>query len=83
MKLTFDMRRILKGRQDIDKICVVTCAKHEKNYIVDYVDYYINKMLFDMVIIADNNDDNDDENDDNDDNGHPSGELGDDSDDGE
>lgn len=62
MKLTFDMRRILKGRQDIDKICVATCAKHEKNYIVDYVDYYINKMKFDMVIIADNNDDNDDEN---------------------
>ena len=62
MKLTFDMRRILKGRQDIDKICVATCAKHEKRYIIDFVEYYLNVLHVDMIIIADNNDDKDDEN---------------------
>ena len=40
---------------DKDKYLVIACAKNEGDYIVEWVEHYIN-LGFDKVIIADNND---------------------------
>ena len=46
----------------IEKICLVAIAKHEKDYIIDWVDYYIHTIKVDKIIVVDNNDDGDNEN---------------------
>lgn len=38
-----------------DTICLVACAANEKLYIKDWVEYYLNKMKVDKIIIVDNN----------------------------
>lgn len=46
-----------KDPTDIDKYIVCTCARGENDYIVEFVDHYLN-LGFDKIIICDNNDDN-------------------------
>jgi hypothetical protein len=41
--------------EDKDKYLVLTCAKNEDKYIVEFIEHYL-KLGFDKVIIADNND---------------------------
>lgn len=41
--------------QDKDKYLVLTCAKNENDYIIEWVEHYLN-LGFDKIIIADNND---------------------------
>lgn len=45
-----------KDLRDKDKYLVCTCARGENDYIVEYVNHYLN-LGFDKVIICDNNDD--------------------------
>ena len=52
--LSFD-----KDPDDINKYIVVACAKNEGDYIVEWVEHYLN-LGFDKVVIADNNDVGDD-----------------------
>ena len=44
-----------KNYNDKDKFIVLTCAKNEDNYLVEFVEHYL-KLGFDKIIIADNND---------------------------
>jgi len=44
-----------KNPLDKDKYLVLTCAKNEDKYLVEFVEHYLN-LGFDKVIIADNND---------------------------
>lgn len=41
--------------EDKDKYIVLTCAKNEDKYLVEFVEHYLN-LGFDKIIIADNND---------------------------
>lgn len=45
-----------KDLSDKDKYIVCTCARGENDYIVEYVNHYLN-LGFDKIIICDNNDD--------------------------
>ena len=45
-----------KDPTDKDKYIVCTCARGENDYIVEYVEHYLN-LDFDKIIICDNNDD--------------------------
>lgn len=45
-----------KDPSDKDKYIVCTCARGENDYIVEYVEHYLN-LDFDKIIICDNNDD--------------------------
>ena len=45
----------------MEKICLVAIAKHEKDYIVDWVNYHLDVIKVDKIIIADNNDKYDNE----------------------
>jgi hypothetical protein len=45
-----------KHLEDSDKYIVFTCAKGENDYIVEWVEHYLN-LEFDKIIICDNNDD--------------------------
>ena len=36
-------------------ICLVACAANEKLYIKEWVEYYLNKIKVDRIIIIDNN----------------------------
>ena len=45
-----------KDPDDAEKYLVFTCAKGENDYLIEYVDHYLN-LGFDKVIICDNNDD--------------------------
>ena len=45
-----------KDPADKDKYIVCTCARGENDYIVEYVEHYLN-LDFDKIIICDNNDD--------------------------
>lgn len=45
-----------KDPADKDKYIVCTCARGENEYIVEYVEHYLN-LDFDKIIICDNNDD--------------------------
>lgn len=44
-----------KDPEDKDKYMVAACAKNEGNYIVEWVEHYLN-LGFDKIVIADNND---------------------------
>lgn len=44
-----------KDPLDKDKYLVLTCAKNEDRYLVEFVEHYLN-LGFDKIIIADNND---------------------------
>lgn len=46
-----------KDPADADKYIVCTCARGENDYIVEYVNHYLN-LGFDKIIICDNNPDN-------------------------
>lgn len=48
-------RFLPKHPEDKDKYLVLTCAKNEDKYLVEFVEHYLN-LGFDKVIIADNND---------------------------
>ena len=48
-------RFLPKHPEDKDKYLVLTCAKNEDKYLVEFVEHYL-KLGFDKVIIADNND---------------------------
>lgn len=41
--------------EDKDKYIVISCAKYEDDYVVEWVEHYL-KLGFDKLIIADNND---------------------------
>ena len=45
-----------KDPADGDKYVVCTCARGENDYIVEFVDHYLN-LGFDKIFICDNNDD--------------------------
>lgn len=45
-----------KDPADKDKYIVCTCARGENDYLVEYVEHYLN-LDFDKIIICDNNDD--------------------------
>jgi hypothetical protein len=54
--LTDETERLLPMHvEDKDKYLVLTCAKNEDKYLVEFVEHYL-KLGFDKVIIADNND---------------------------
>lgn len=44
--------------EDIDKHIVLTFAKNEDNYIIEFVEHYL-KLGFDKIVIIDNNDESD------------------------
>lgn len=53
---TEEVERFLpKHSEDKDKYLVLTCAKNEDKYLVEFVEHYLN-LGFDKIIIADNND---------------------------
>lgn len=45
-----------KDLSDSDKYVVCTCAKNENDYIIEFIEHYIN-LGFDKIFICDNNDD--------------------------
>lgn len=47
--MTFEM-----DENDKDRYLVLTCAKKEDNYLIEFVEHYLN-LGFDKIIIADNN----------------------------
>lgn len=51
----YDKKIFYLSDTDKDKHLVLTCAKNEDKYIVEFVEHYL-KLGFDKVIIADNND---------------------------
>ena len=44
-----------KDPSDIDKYVVMTCAKNEEDYIVEWIEHYLG-LGFDKLFIVDNND---------------------------
>lgn len=53
--LTEEAERLLpKHKEDKDKYIVLTCAKNEDKYLIEFVEHYL-KLGFDKIIIADNN----------------------------
>lgn len=46
-----------KNPDDADKYIVITCAKNEDRYLIEFVEHYLN-LGFDKIIFADNNDEN-------------------------
>lgn len=47
------MRNLLKNEQDT--VCLIACAANEKLYIKDWVEYYLNDVKVDRIVIIDNN----------------------------
>lgn len=50
-----EYKKFYLSEEDKDKYLILTCAKNEDKYIVEFVEHYLN-LGFDKVIIADNND---------------------------
>ena len=48
-----------KDPSDKDKYVVITCAKNEEDYIVEWIEHYLS-LGFDKIFIADNNDEGND-----------------------
>ena len=48
-------KKITLHIEDLDKYIVLTFAKNEDRYIVEFVEHYL-KLGFDKIIIVDNND---------------------------
>lgn len=49
-------RKYQKRYEDKDKYVVFTCAKNENEYIIEWIEHYLN-LGFDKIFICDNNDD--------------------------
>ena len=47
------MKNLIKNKQDT--VCLIACAANEKLYIKDWVEYYLNKIKVDRIVIIDNN----------------------------
>lgn len=55
--IEFNDRKFPLHKEDKDKYLIFTCIKNENDYVIEFVDHYLN-LGFDKVILCDNNDDN-------------------------